>query len=59
MTTALKALTLKVPGLKKSVGAGDVVSAVTKKLGIKECGGCAKRKAALNEKFKFSGSKTK
>lgn len=34
-------------------GLGDVVSAVTKSLGIKECGGCAKRREALNKLVPF------
>ena len=29
-------------------GAGDVVAKVTNALGIKKCGGCAKRQKALN-----------
>jgi len=31
------------------VGLGDTVAAVTTAAGIKPCGGCAKRKAALNK----------
>lgn len=30
-------------------GAGDLVSAITSAVGIKPCGGCNKRKLALNE----------
>jgi len=33
----------------KPVGLGDTVAAVTTAAGIKPCGGCAKRKAALNK----------
>ena len=31
------------------VGLGDVIKAVTEKLGIKQCGGCKKRQAYLNK----------
>lgn len=34
-------------------GLGDVISRVTKKLGIKECGGCKKRREKLNEWVPF------
>lgn len=34
-------------------GVGDVVSATTKYLGFKECGGCDKRKKWLNWLFPF------
>lgn len=33
---------------RERFGLGDAVSAVTKAVGIRECGGCAKRKEALN-----------
>jgi hypothetical protein len=39
--------------LKNDKGLGDTISRVTSKVGIKECGGCKKRKAALNNKFKY------
>jgi len=32
----------------KSRGLGDTIAKLTSKVGIKPCGGCAKRKAALN-----------
>ena len=32
----------------KSKGLGDTVKKVTEKLGIKQCGACKKRQAALN-----------
>ena len=38
---------------QRILGLGDVVSAVTKSLGIKECGGCAKRREALNKLVPF------
>lgn len=30
------------------IGLGDLVAALTKRLGIRECDGCRRRKAALN-----------
>ena len=39
--------------LKEDSGLGDTVSRVTKKLGIKECSSCSKRKQYLNERFKY------
>lgn len=46
---------------KKQVvsGLGDAVSWVTKKLGIKECGGCSKRKAWLNKAVPFKTQERK
>lgn len=41
----------------KSVGLGDVIHKITKRLGIKECEGCGKRREVLNKyrlpKFKI------
>jgi hypothetical protein len=37
-------------------GLGDVVAAVTKAVGIRPCGGCAKRQAALNKLVPFKGA---
>ncbi len=39
--------------LKEDKGLGDTVSRITKRMGIKECGGCQKRKAKLNEWVKY------
>jgi hypothetical protein len=38
-------------------GLGDVVSKVTKKLGMKECAPCARRRAKLNKMVPFKGKK--
>lgn len=40
-------------------GLGDVVSKVTKKLGIKECAPCAERRRKLNEMVPFKKGQTK
>lgn len=34
-------------------GVGDVVAKITKAVGIKPCGGCAKRRAAMNQAVPF------
>jgi len=44
--------------LKDDTGLGDTVSRITKRLGIKECGGCKKRKAKLNKLIKYSDNTT-
>ena len=37
-----------------STGLGDTIAKATKAIGIKPCGGCKKRQAALNEKFPYN-----
>jgi len=37
----------------KMEGLGDAVAKVTKALGVKECGGCKKRREALNKAVPF------
>lgn len=37
-------------------GLGDVISKVTKAVGIRECGGCKKRREALNRMVPFGRS---
>ena len=39
-------------------GLGDVVHKVTSKLGIRECGGCKKRREALNKAVPFGKADT-
>lgn len=34
-------------------GLGDVIASATKAIGIRKCGGCAKRQAALNKLVPF------
>lgn len=38
---------------KPILGLGDAISKVTSKLGIRECGGCARRRALLNRVVPF------
>jgi hypothetical protein len=40
-------------GLKKSRGVGDTIAKLTKKVGIKPCGGCKKRRAKFNDALPF------
>ena len=47
---------VRVPGFitEEDVGLGDVIKRVTYAMGIKPCGGCEKRAAALNRWMRFS-----
>ena len=47
---------LRLPGfiLEESVGLGEVVSRLTSYAGMKPCGGCGRRAAALNRWVSFS-----
>jgi len=47
---------VRLPGflVDEEVGLGDVVKGVTYAMGIKPCGGCEKRAAALNRWVHFS-----
>lgn len=47
-----------VPQPDRIRGLGDVVHKVTSKLGIKECGGCKKRREALNKAVPFGKGDT-
>jgi hypothetical protein len=38
---------------QKSSGVGDTIKKVTDKLGIKQCGGCKRRQAILNQMFPY------
>jgi hypothetical protein len=49
-------LRLRVPGLKKSIGAGDVVRKVTEALGIEHCSDCDRRKERLNRLLEFEAA---
>ena len=39
----------------EDIGLGDVVKRMTYAIGIRPCGGCERRAAALNRWFTFSG----
>jgi hypothetical protein len=46
-------LRLRVPGLKQSIGAGDVVRKVTEALGIEHCSDCDERQERMNRALRF------
>jgi hypothetical protein len=48
---------MRLPGFinEKEIGLGDVVKRATYAIGIKPCGGCKQRAAALNRWMVFSG----
>lgn len=48
---------VRLPGFitDEDIGLGDVLKRATSAVGIKPCGGCARRAAALNSWFGFSG----
>jgi hypothetical protein len=48
---------VRLPGFinEHDVGLGDLITRATSFVGIRPCGGCAKRAAALNRWFTFSG----
>jgi hypothetical protein len=48
---------VRLPGFitDEEIGLGDAVKRVTYALGIKPCGGCERRAAALNRWLTFSG----
>ena len=52
---------VRLPGfiLDEEIGLGDVVKRVTYAMGIKPCGGCERRAAALNRWLSFTGSHSK
>lgn len=52
----LQPLRIRLPGfiVDEEVGLGDVIKRATYAIGIKPCGGCAKRAAALNSRVVFS-----
>jgi hypothetical protein len=47
---------VRLPGFvaKEDIGLGDVVKRVTSSVGIRPCGGCMKRAAALNRRVVFT-----
>lgn len=51
---------LRLPGFitDEEVGLGDVIKRATSAVGIRPCGGCAKRAAMLNRWMVFSGRRS-
>ena len=52
---------VRLPGFitDKDVGLGDVIKRATSAVGIRPCGGCERRAAALNGWIVFSGRRSK
>jgi hypothetical protein len=48
---------MRLPGFVRDeeIGLGDVIKRVTYAFGIRPCGGCERRAAALNDRFVFVG----
>lgn len=51
---------VRLPGflVEEELGLGDVIKRATSFVGIKPCGGCERRAAALNRWLKFSRKQT-
>ena len=52
---------VRLPGFvsDQDVGLGDAIKRATSTVGIRPCGGCERRAAALNRWFVFSGRRTR
>jgi len=48
MSSRLRPIRIPIPRLKRDIGLGDAVKKVTAAVGIRPCGGCSRRAAALN-----------
>jgi hypothetical protein len=48
---------IRLPGFvtDEEVGLGDVIKRASAAIGIRACGGCERRAAALNRRFVFTG----
>jgi hypothetical protein len=57
-TTEHQSYRVRLPGFitEEDIGLGDAIKRVTYTLGIRPCGGCERRAAALNRWFVFTGS---
>jgi len=51
---------IRLPGflVDEEAGLGDIIKRATATVGIKPCGGCEQRAAALNRRVVFSGRRT-
>lgn len=52
---------VRLPGFitNEDIGLGDVMKRATSAVGIRPCGGCARRAATLNRWFAFTGRRSK
>jgi len=53
----LRPLSVPVPKLKRDIGLGDAMKRLTSAVGIRPCGGCARRAAALNNALVFRATR--
>jgi hypothetical protein len=53
MSQKLRPLSVPIPRLKRDIGLGDVVKKATAMIGVRPCGGCNRRAAALNRTVVF------
>jgi hypothetical protein len=59
MSKKLRPISVPIPRLKRDIGLGDVVKKATAAVGLRPCGGCSKRAAALNRAVTFRASRGK
>jgi hypothetical protein len=59
MSNKLRPISVPVPRLKRDIGLGDAVKKVTAAIGIRPCGGCSRRAAALNRAVTFRAPRGK
>jgi hypothetical protein len=45
---------ISIPFLRESIGLGDAVANITQAFGVQPCGGCQKRKDALNKRVQLN-----
>jgi len=52
---------IRLPGFiaDKDIALGDVIKRATSVVGLKPCGGCQRRAAALNQRFVFTSWRSK
>jgi len=50
---------VRLPGFvsEEDIGAGELVTRITRRVGIKPCGGCARRAAAMDSRLVLRGSR--
>lgn len=58
--SAARPFRVRLPGFvaAEQVGLGDAVKHLTTRIGLRTCGGCARRAATLNRWIVFAGQKT-
>lgn len=46
-------VTIPIPGMQQQVGLGDVIAAMTRAMGIRQCEPCKRRQAWLNARIQL------